>query len=109
MQNIGELQMAYHCLYLSIMNDNNHAEAYNNLGVLEQKCGNIDMAKELYKTSCQLTFDLFEPHHNLAFLTETLGELQTSYNLTKYSLNLFPNHKDLQNLLFRLKEHFTSI
>ncbi|CAH8446675.1 unnamed protein product [Schistosoma intercalatum] len=107
--NIGELQMAYHCLYLSIMNDNNHAEAYNNLGVLEQKCGNIDMAKELYKTSCQLTFDLFEPHHNLAFLTETLGELQTSYNLTKYSLNLFPNHKDLQNLLFRLKEHFTSI
>uniref|UniRef100_A0A183KUI1 TPR_REGION domain-containing protein n=1 Tax=Schistosoma curassoni TaxID=6186 RepID=A0A183KUI1_9TREM len=38
-----------------------------------------------------------------------LGELQTSYNLTKYSLNLFPNHKDLQNLLFRLKEHFTSI
>uniref|UniRef100_A0A5K4FD75 Uncharacterized protein n=1 Tax=Schistosoma mansoni TaxID=6183 RepID=A0A5K4FD75_SCHMA len=107
--NIGELQMAYQCLYLAIMNDNKHAEAYNNLGVLEQKSGNIDMAKELYKTSYQLTFDLFEPHHNLAFLTETLGELQTSYNLTKRSLNLFPNHKDLQNLLFRLKEYFTSV
>ncbi|CAH8443373.1 unnamed protein product [Schistosoma turkestanicum] len=107
--NIGDLQMANQCLYLTIMNDNNHAEAYNNLGVLEQKSGNINMAKELYQTSCQLTADLFEPHHNLAFLTETLGELQTSFNLTKRSLHLFPNHKDLQNLLFRLKEFFTSI
>ncbi|KAH8853501.1 Tetratricopeptide repeat protein isoform 2 [Schistosoma japonicum] len=106
--NIGDLQMAYHCLYLAIMNNNNHSEAYNNLGVLEQKYGNIDMAKELYRTSCQLTSDLFEPHHNLAFLTETLGELQTSFNLVKHSLRLFPNHRDLQNLLFRLREYITS-
>ncbi|KAK4472499.1 hypothetical protein MN116_003746 [Schistosoma mekongi] len=106
--NIGDLQMAYHCLYLAIMNNNNHSEAYNNLGVLEQKHGNIDMARELYKTSCQLTSDLFEPHHNLAFLTETLGELQTSFHLVKHSLHLFPNHRDLQNLLYRLREYITS-
>ncbi|CAH8473782.1 unnamed protein product [Schistosoma bovis] len=87
---------------IALSDTTNLADIYYNLG-------HIAIAKELYKTSCQLTFDLFEPHHNLAFLTETLGELQTSYNLTKYSLNLFPNHKDLQNLLFRLKEHFTSI
>ncbi|CAH8475130.1 unnamed protein product [Schistosoma bovis] len=87
---------------IALSDTTNLADIYYNLG-------HIAIAKELYETSCQLTFDLFEPHHNLAFLTETLGELQTSYNLTKYSLNLFPNHKDLQNLLFRLKEHFTSI
>ncbi|CAH8480156.1 unnamed protein product [Heterobilharzia americana] len=106
--NVGDLQMAHQCLYISIVNDSNNAEAYNNLGVLEQKLGNIDMAKELYKTSCRLTPCLFEPYHNLAFLTETIGELHTAFDLAKRSLSLFPNHGDLQNLLFRLKEYFTS-
>ena len=36
-QGIGDMNLAYQCFKLCVTYDNNHAEAYNNLGVLEWK------------------------------------------------------------------------
>ena len=39
---IGDASLAYQCFRLSLSADNNHAESFNNLGVLELRKGNVD-------------------------------------------------------------------
>nr|XP_014341424.1 PREDICTED: tetratricopeptide repeat protein 8 isoform X2 [Latimeria chalumnae] len=39
---IGDLNLAYQCLKLCLANNNNHAEAYNNLAVLEMRKGHTE-------------------------------------------------------------------
>ncbi|CAL8078674.1 unnamed protein product [Calicophoron daubneyi] len=39
--NIGDLKLAYQCLRIALAYDNNHSEAYNNLGVIEERRGNF--------------------------------------------------------------------
>ena len=41
---IGDASLAYQCFRLSLSADNNHAESFNNLGVLELRKGNVDQA-----------------------------------------------------------------
>lgn len=38
-QGLGDTTMAYRCFKLALSANNNHAEAYNNLGVLEWRRG----------------------------------------------------------------------
>lgn len=42
-QGIGDSGLAYQCFRLALAADNNHAEAYNNLGVIEMRKGRIEM------------------------------------------------------------------
>ena len=39
---IGDLGLAYQAFKISISNNANHAESFNNLGVLELRKGNVD-------------------------------------------------------------------
>ena len=39
MQAIGDTNMAYRCFKLAVTANNDHAEAYNNIGVLEWRKG----------------------------------------------------------------------
>ena len=39
---IGDLGLAYQSFKISVSVDGNHAESFNNLGVLELRKGNID-------------------------------------------------------------------
>ena len=41
-QGIGDINMAYQCFRLSLSAHNDHAEAYNNLGVLEMRKGHVE-------------------------------------------------------------------
>lgn len=36
------MSLAYQCFRLTLANNNDHAEAYNNLGVLEMKKGRVE-------------------------------------------------------------------
>lgn len=45
LQGIGDLTMAYQCFKLALAFNNDHAEAYNNLAVLELRKGRIDQVK----------------------------------------------------------------
>ena len=42
-QGIADLNLAYQCFRLALSVNNDHAESYNNLGVLEMKKGHIEM------------------------------------------------------------------
>lgn len=46
MQGIGDLTLAYQSFRLALASNNDHAEAYNNLGVLEMKKGRLEMVSE---------------------------------------------------------------
>jgi tetratricopeptide repeat protein 8 len=42
-QGIGDLTLAYQSFRLALASNNDHAEAYNNLGVLEMRKGRLEM------------------------------------------------------------------
>lgn len=37
-----------------------------------------------------------------------MGDLETSYQLVKRALQIYPKHWKMKNLLMNLQEHFTS-
>ena len=41
-QGIGDIALAYQCFRLALVANNDHAEAYNNLGVLEMRKGHTE-------------------------------------------------------------------
>ncbi|XP_029349223.1 tetratricopeptide repeat protein 8 isoform X5 [Echeneis naucrates] len=76
---IGDLTLAYQCFKLALAFNNDHAEAYNNLAVLELRKGRI----------------------------EQIGDLQSSYTAAQKSEDSFPEHVDTQQLLKQLRQHFS--
>lgn len=45
-QGIGDIQLAYQCFRLALASNNDHAEAYNNLGVLEMRKGHTEQVQK---------------------------------------------------------------
>ncbi|XP_075568623.1 tetratricopeptide repeat protein 8 isoform X4 [Pelecanus crispus] len=103
---IGDLNLAYQCFRLTLVNNNNYAEAYNNLAVLEMRKGHIEQARALLQTASSLAPHMYEPHFNFAILSEKVGDLQSSYVAARKSEEAFPGHVDTQQLIKQLKQHF---
>ncbi|XP_033229875.1 tetratricopeptide repeat protein 8 isoform X2 [Belonocnema kinseyi] len=106
---IGDLEMADESLRLSIDADNRHALAYNNLGVLEIKKGHVTAARSYFHAAANIASYSYEPHFNTAHLAYEAGDLQTSYSAVKRSLKAYPDHRDSNELLSKLKRYFAYI
>uniref|UniRef100_A0A803W1L6 Tetratricopeptide repeat domain 8 n=1 Tax=Ficedula albicollis TaxID=59894 RepID=A0A803W1L6_FICAL len=106
---IGDLNLAYQCFKLTLVNNNDYAEAYNNLAVLEMQKGHTEQARALLQTASSLAPHMYEPHFNTAILSEKVGDLQRSYTAAQKSEEAFPGHVDTQQLLKQLKEHFAML
>ena len=106
---MGDMVMAYQCLRLAVSADNGHAEAYNNLGVLELRRGEVERAKALFRTSADLNPNSYEPNYNQASLNHSLGNLQASYTAVLKSVSSFPDHADSKSLLSSLKQHLNNL
>ncbi|KAM6201741.1 tetratricopeptide repeat protein 8 isoform 5-T5 [Rhynchocyon petersi] len=78
---IGDVNLAHQCFRLALVNNNSHAEAYNNLAVLEMRKGHV----------------------------EQIGDLQRSYVAAKKSEETFPDHVDTKHLIKQLKQHFAML
>ncbi|GMF64486.1 unnamed protein product [Phytophthora lilii] len=61
---IGDLGLAYQAFKIAVSVDSNHAESYNNLGVLELRKGNLDQARANFQLSESLADFMFEPSYN---------------------------------------------
>jgi tetratricopeptide repeat protein 8 len=59
-----------------VSHNSNHAEAFNNLGVLELRKGNVDQARSNFQQSSKASTFLFEPAYNIAYLFYKKGEFQ---------------------------------
>lgn len=46
LQGIGDTNLAHQCFRLALVHNNHHAEAYNNLAVLEMRKGHIEQVRE---------------------------------------------------------------
>uniref|UniRef100_A0A3Q2QWB3 Tetratricopeptide repeat domain 8 n=1 Tax=Fundulus heteroclitus TaxID=8078 RepID=A0A3Q2QWB3_FUNHE len=103
---IGDLTLAYQCFKLTLAFNNDHAEAYNNLAVLELRKGRIEQSKAFLQTAASLAPNMYEPNYNLSILCEKIGDLQSSYTAAQKSEDAFPEHADTQKLLKQLRHHF---
>uniref|UniRef100_A0AAR2IV62 Tetratricopeptide repeat domain 8 n=1 Tax=Pygocentrus nattereri TaxID=42514 RepID=A0AAR2IV62_PYGNA len=103
---IGDLPLAYQCFKLALAFNNDHAEAYNNLAVLELRKGRIEQAKAFLQTAASLAPHMYEPHFNFAILSDKVGDLQSSYMAAQKSEDAFPEHVDTQQILKNLRHHF---
>ena len=106
---IGDLGLAYQAFKITVSVDSNHAEAFNNLGVLEFKKGNIDQALSNFQGASRLVPEMFEPYFNGGLLCFKLGEFQESFDLATKSGTQFPDHTETAELLKQLKSHFSAL
>ena len=58
---IGDLGLAYQAFKISVSHNPNHAESFNNLGVLELRRGNIEQAKNNYVQATKIANYIYEP------------------------------------------------
>lgn len=59
---------------MAISHNANHAESFNNLGVLELRKGNVEQAKSNFQQAARLANFLFEPVYNVGYLFYKRGE-----------------------------------
>ncbi|XP_031574824.1 tetratricopeptide repeat protein 8-like isoform X2 [Actinia tenebrosa] len=106
---IGDMALAYQCFRLALASQNDHAEAYNNLGVLEMRKGHNDQARAFLQAAASLSSVMYEPHYNHALLSFKIGDLQSSYSSANKAMEGYPDHSDSQQLLKQLKEDFSAL
>ncbi|KAF6028481.1 TTC8 [Bugula neritina] len=86
---VGDTSLAYQCFRMALSVDNNHAEAYNNLGVLELRRGRIEQARAFFQASFSLAPQMYEPHYNSGMMSEWIGDVQSAFLSVKRSLEAF--------------------
>ncbi|XP_032997347.1 tetratricopeptide repeat protein 8 [Lacerta agilis] len=106
---IGDINLAYQCFKLTLANNNDHAEAYNNLAVLEMQKGRIEQARVFLQTAARIAPHMYEPHFNFAVLSDKAGDIQRSYAASQKSEEAFPEHVDTKQLIKQLKQHFARL
>jgi len=106
---IGDLGLAYQAYRCAVAADANHAEAYNGLGVLEMRKGNIEAAKANFATASRLADHLHEPLYNGALLAYKLGDFAEAFSLVTRALAAYPGAADAQDLLRTLRQSFIQL
>ncbi len=71
---IGDLNLAYQAFKVSVSRSPQHAESFNNLGVLELRKRNVPGAKSHFESASTHAPHLFEPWYNSALLDYNLGK-----------------------------------
>ncbi|GIL68547.1 hypothetical protein Vafri_21814 [Volvox africanus] len=106
---IGDLALAYQAFKIAISLNPNHAEALNNLGVLEYRNGNDDSAAALFRSGQREGNHVFEVFFNGALVAFKAGDFQVSFELVNQALQAYPEHTESHELLKQLKAHFTML
>uniref|UniRef100_H3AU47 Tetratricopeptide repeat domain 8 n=1 Tax=Latimeria chalumnae TaxID=7897 RepID=H3AU47_LATCH len=104
---IGDLNLAYQCLKLCLANNNNHAEAYNNLAVLEMRKGHTEQYSIALHT--QIHTHIYKIYFLFIYYYSQVGDLQSSYIAAQKAKAAFPDHVDTCHLIKQLKQHFATL
>lgn len=93
LQTLGDLIMAEECLRLAIASDNRHALAYNNLGVIEIRNGNVTAARTYFHAAANIASYVYEAHFNSAHLAYEVIVPDLFWCTPNYSItDLFDAH-----------------
>lgn len=106
---MGDIGLAFQAFKIAVSLDGNHAESYNNLGVLELKKGGFEQARSNFQVAERLAPHLFEPMYNNALIAYDIGDYESSYEAIQRSLEVYPGHEDSQDLLNQLNALLTAV
>lgn len=95
----GDRAFAHQALRVAVSLNAHHAEAWSNLGVLEQGLGNQDASLSSYKQSQGLGEGLFEPHYNHAVAAYKAGNLELAHQQASRALQCYPAHTGSKTVL----------
>ncbi|CAF1280866.1 unnamed protein product [Adineta steineri] len=114
--NIGEMALyttdihfAIQCFRLALVYNNDHAEAYNNLGLVELQRNNHEIGRAYLQTAQGLAPHMFEPFYNFGKSMYQQGDLQSSFRAIKNSLDVYKNHSDSKQIFDELKRMFSEL
>jgi len=103
----GDMAFAFKALKIAITANPSHAEAWNNLAILERKVqGNYDKALIHFDTAHELSDFLYEPLYNAALANFKTGNCQLALKKILKSLAVFPNHYASKKLHSELQNEF---
>lgn len=110
----GDRQLAMQCLRLSVVANNNHAESYNNMGVIECHRTNLtaqnsNQAKTHFQSAASAGKHLYEPFFNLALVSEETGQYAAAFMNVKESIKLFPTFYAANDLLDRVRKLYEAV
>ncbi|WIA20159.1 hypothetical protein OEZ85_006009 [Tetradesmus obliquus] len=106
---IGDLSWAQQCFRLAAALDPGHAEALNNLGVLQLKRRQPQQAASCFRAGMKAADHVFELHYNAALLAHRQGDLQEAVSQVKEALALYPEHTDSLELKKLLKAQLNAL
>jgi tetratricopeptide repeat protein 8 len=89
---IGDKQLAFQALSITTNLNCQHAEALNNLAVLEAMRGNADKADASYKAAQDAAPLMYESFYNGGLAAFKGGELDKARRQVDHALALFPEH-----------------
>jgi tetratricopeptide repeat protein 8 len=89
---IGDKQLAYQALKVAISLNRQHAEALNNLAILETMKCNTDIAVAAYKAAQDAAPLMYEPFYNGGLTAFKNGELEKAIPQVERALAIFPEH-----------------
>lgn len=110
----GDRQLSIQCFRLALVANNDHAEAYNNLAVIEVNKPNpstnsIQQAKAFFQAAAAAGKYLYEPHYNLALIGEKIGQFDFCYAEVKKAIEAYPGHYAANELFTRIKKVYESV
>eukprot|EP00042_Codosiga_hollandica_P043094 m.404376 g.404376 ORF g.404376 m.404376 type:complete len:503 (+) comp56475_c0_seq18:50-1558(+) len=106
---VGDVGICYQALKLALSYDNTHAEAFNNLGVLEYRKANLDQARAHFQSAIQASPQMHESHYNYAILSFSKGDFQQCFQEATTAKKSFEEHVDSRNLIDQLQRMFHTL
>lgn len=112
---LGQLPWAEQCFRLAVALDPGHAEALNNLGVLESRKGGLQQAAARFRAAARGGCGggggccIYEAHFNAALLAHGRGDLQEALSGVTQALSLFPEHADSLELRKQLRRQLNAL
>ena len=99
---IGDLNLAYQSLKISLAFSGENYETLNNIGVLEIKKNNLEQAKSNFLRSCNYTDFSFEPYYNYADLRFKQGDYEEAFKFAKKALEIYPTHFESKEIVEKI-------
>ena len=106
---LGDVGLCFQCLKLAVTHDPTHAEAFNNLGVLEHRKGNVAQARASYQTAMAHGPGCYEPHYNKALLCDAAGNHHGTFRAATKAAALFPGHAGSRRLVAKVQAAFAAL
>jgi len=106
---IGDCQLAALAWKTAIAVEPSHAEALNNLGLLELRLGHHEQARYHFVAAQLASPHLFEPLYNAALLAWKAGDVQATLIDLRKALELQPAHQESNELMDLVRKSLSTI